>query len=720
MAVQKLIRLGVAAAMFAGSAQALELGPVTLLSHLNEPLLARIDLGEVAQTELADLHFALADQKTYQNLGLSKPFYLNDLRFRLISSGNQQHAVELRTRQRLREPIIEILLSVEGMQGSLTRLYSLMLDPPLLRPATHPTTLSRLAVATAQPDRESIGEQPEKRLEKEQTSTIQTSANKVTPLQGNQPVAKTGAVSAAKMTKLPAYQPGKRLQVGRDSISIIAQNSKLHEKYSVYQIMRAFYLLNPDAFIAGNINHLQSGSELMIPDQALVAEVPRQQAVNFVLSVSRDHPEISHPLRRSSFSQSPTIIQKTAETDTKTSSVQKKTDVVDRKVATPAEGPETPMQSSAAPAVDATSVQRMQQDVKSWRSMADEFSGLTALTQSQNRVLQTHGKVLNALDQQMQQQMERISRLEQQNTGAASDANVQPTADSVDAGANAAAVGGSLERLEQTIQNLNQRLQLLEERSVPLATPANPKEVADRIPANEESSWWNSALPLYLLLAVTMLLLLWREASWRRRAASVQQASKDHSQADRAQTDTETNDTRSVEPALQTPTEHGEEVRQEPKLDSQMNIGQTLVASNLQAAEAEKQTELTELPTTEATVDLSANPDHSLPSGEAVEHKPSGEDDIQATVAEIDILLAYQLYEEAEQHIARLKQSGVESAQLEVREMEVMARLGQNDLFMMRYEEMATTLSQACPQCWKKIEALRAEMIKGYPRAVEL
>jgi FimV-like protein len=65
----------------------------------------------------------------------------------------------------------------------------------------------------------------------------------------------------------------------------------MHKDYSVYQIMRAFYLLNAHAFEKGNINRLKSGSTLIIPELSSVAEVTRQQAINFVYSVSNNIPD---------------------------------------------------------------------------------------------------------------------------------------------------------------------------------------------------------------------------------------------------------------------------------------------------------------------------------------------------------------------------------------------------------------------------------------------
>ena len=241
----------------AKSAIAVELDQLQINSYINEPLDASITVLGVNEYELADIEFTLASQKDYLKLlGTNRPRNLDKIKLEVITDEEDRHQLRITSRRRVREPIFSFLLKVTDRQGSFIKTYTLLMDP-----RTEPST---------------------------------------EPAEEIKPIVLTEVTSFEEDADHPAPKPlenRKRIQVGNRGISIIAQNSDLHEKFSVYQIMRAFYLDNPGAFEKGNINKLTSGITLLVPTDALVGEVSRQQAVNFVYSVSRDHatPPVARP-----------------------------------------------------------------------------------------------------------------------------------------------------------------------------------------------------------------------------------------------------------------------------------------------------------------------------------------------------------------------------------------------------------------------------------------
>lgn len=80
------------------------------------------------------------------------------------------------------------------------------------------------------------------------------------------------------------YGPVKRNQ----TLSGIARSSPLSDQYSFYQVMVAIYRENPEAFLNNDINLLRAGSTLRIPSADTVASITRKAAVNFVLSPKRE------------------------------------------------------------------------------------------------------------------------------------------------------------------------------------------------------------------------------------------------------------------------------------------------------------------------------------------------------------------------------------------------------------------------------------------------
>lgn len=206
------------------SANAVELGQLKVKSHLNEPLSASFTLDRIAADELGDIILSLADQKTYQSMGLERPYFLSKLKFKITAGQGSQHIVQVSTRKRIREPILDILVKVTEKQSSLTRMYTVMLDPREYAEVyqVETNTVAVTAVSNSVAD----------------TAVTDTPVNKA--------VEKTGVTQQAGTSS-------NTIRVGNDSISIIAQNSPMAEKYSVYQIMRAFYLLNKAEFQSGRV-----------------------------------------------------------------------------------------------------------------------------------------------------------------------------------------------------------------------------------------------------------------------------------------------------------------------------------------------------------------------------------------------------------------------------------------------------------------------------------
>ncbi len=114
---------------------ALGLGDIRLLSALNEPLRAEIELISATPGELDNLQIELASADTFERYGLDRPLYLQNIRFEIIRTGRTDgNLVKLRTATPMAEPFLTFLVEANWSRGRLLREYTVLLDPPTFVP----------------------------------------------------------------------------------------------------------------------------------------------------------------------------------------------------------------------------------------------------------------------------------------------------------------------------------------------------------------------------------------------------------------------------------------------------------------------------------------------------------------------------------------------------------------------------------------------------------
>lgn len=371
MALKKFYHLLLLMIFSTGSVQALQLGQISVDSYLNEPLTASLSLKNIDASVIEDIRVNLADSKAYRQLELDRPQYLSKLKFEVVSGENLSHTIRITSKERIREPIMEVLIRVTDKQNIVMRLFTLMMDlrdQPLRNTVSAPV-IPVAATPIALDDTAPL--EPENVTE---TQPLPLSRKEV-----NTPV-KTESTT--------------RVKVNNDSLSIIAQNSPLHEQYSVYQIMRAFYLLNPQAFWKENINLLHSGSTLVVPDAKFVSEVSRQQAVNFVYSVSKDNP------RSDAAAPSTEAIKAKVEMDESRSSGQvMETALNNSEKVKPS--PDTGFNLS----------EDIKDDIKLWRTMVDQLKTISTALNSQNKAIQVQNSVIEEMNSRLESKANDIEQL---------------------------------------------------------------------------------------------------------------------------------------------------------------------------------------------------------------------------------------------------------------------------------------------------------------------
>jgi len=235
MAVKRQIVRGAAslAALYAGVAGALGLGEIQLESALNQPLNAIIELQGSEGLGPDDVIVRLAQTSDFDNAGIDKPYFLNDLRFTPVVQ-NRRLTVQVRSTQPVREPYLNFLVELRRPSGRMLREYTVLLDPPLYSAGqSAPVERAPVAAAPSAPAAASPSPVPRRQVVLPNL-TPQPDADQYTTVVG-------------------------------DSLWAIAERSRPAASVSVQATMTAIHALNQQAFVGGDINRLKVGQALVLP-----------------------------------------------------------------------------------------------------------------------------------------------------------------------------------------------------------------------------------------------------------------------------------------------------------------------------------------------------------------------------------------------------------------------------------------------------------------------
>lgn len=118
---------------------ALSLGDKEVLSYLNEPIRVEIELLQWQGIDLTRLEIKLASAAEFEAFGIEYLPFLNELQFSLPQEiSGDTLKILLSGSSPMREPYLDILVSVRWPGGSLLREYVMIIDPRSLTPAVSP------------------------------------------------------------------------------------------------------------------------------------------------------------------------------------------------------------------------------------------------------------------------------------------------------------------------------------------------------------------------------------------------------------------------------------------------------------------------------------------------------------------------------------------------------------------------------------------------------
>ena len=116
------------------AAFALGLGDIRLLSPLNAPLEAEIDLVDVTPEEMSTVQAQLASRDTFARYGLDWPAYLSGVQVKTVKMADGREVIKLKSTDPISDPFVTLLVEVNWARGKLVREYTMLLDPPVFTP----------------------------------------------------------------------------------------------------------------------------------------------------------------------------------------------------------------------------------------------------------------------------------------------------------------------------------------------------------------------------------------------------------------------------------------------------------------------------------------------------------------------------------------------------------------------------------------------------------
>jgi pilus assembly protein FimV len=243
------------------AAFALGLGDIRLLSPLDQPLKAQIELLDASPDALQNLQVQLASQDTFARYGLNWPQFLSSVHMKAVQTADGREVIELSSDQPVTDPVLTLLVEANWDRGHLIREYTVLLDPPTYVPNQSPAASQQVAPAATVPAQGEIArsQEPAPPAPEAQPGSDQSAAASG--------AASTAATASAGEPHSLVVRRGQTLSGIANQLSGSGLDSGPTRAWMV-----AIYQQNPAAFDR-NMNLLRSGAVLRIPDSDAVAAI---------------------------------------------------------------------------------------------------------------------------------------------------------------------------------------------------------------------------------------------------------------------------------------------------------------------------------------------------------------------------------------------------------------------------------------------------------------
>ena len=233
------------AAGFSVAAGAAELGRLTVLSGVGEPLRAEIEIVRAQPAELGSLAARLATPEVFWRAGVEPVPVVQSIRVAVARRPKGPPVVTLASSEPVEEPFMSLLVQLSSRSGQSMREYPVLLEERRQRPLASP----------ALPARDAPG----------------------IPLAPEAPAAVDGPIETAA----PAARGAGHAVAPGETLATIAERYR-PAGVALEQMLAALYRENQEAFLDANMNRLRAGRTLAIPDAAAIAAIAPDEAKRLV------------------------------------------------------------------------------------------------------------------------------------------------------------------------------------------------------------------------------------------------------------------------------------------------------------------------------------------------------------------------------------------------------------------------------------------------------
>lgn len=256
---------------------ALGLGRLSVQSALGESLRAEIDVTNLTPEEAASLQLKIASPDAFRAAGVDYNSVLPSAQVTLQRRADGRNVLRLTSDRAVTEPFLDVILEANWAAGRLVRAYTLLLDPPGMKPATPvmATAPAVAPVAAPAPARPAMA------------VPAPTAAPAPRMAAAPAPVAAPAPMPSAQPAGPAAARPDRYRVRSGDTLSRIA-GREVSGGVSLDQMLVALFRANPSAFIASNMNRLLAGAVLEVPSEAAATQVGAAEARQVIVAQSAD------------------------------------------------------------------------------------------------------------------------------------------------------------------------------------------------------------------------------------------------------------------------------------------------------------------------------------------------------------------------------------------------------------------------------------------------
>ncbi len=276
------------------TAYSLGLGDIDVRSFLNQPLRAEISIISARPGEIDDLLVGLANREAFARASLSRPSHLNNLKFKVVKSEDGSTAIiTVKTQTAVKEPVLNFLVEADWAKGKVFREFTLLLDPPYFAQQFSKS----VAQAKSTLVKSNNVAEPTSRVKESQPEAIVNQGSDVTETASNAGYVNESAIEDEYKYDVltsetePRFVEETEAVTEKSAINItdgttlwsVAKTLKSNG-VSMSQVMLALQRLNQDAFGRNNINSLKQGSVLRVPSAQEMSDLSQREAYVEVLN----------------------------------------------------------------------------------------------------------------------------------------------------------------------------------------------------------------------------------------------------------------------------------------------------------------------------------------------------------------------------------------------------------------------------------------------------